>query len=105
MAKDLIVPQKKYPIYNSGVVVFRKNTPIIDRWATSCQILHDRFGGDQEILSYLISEENISIGELEARWNWSRCSVPNPNALVNHFHGDNGRMIIRHQMEKKCLME
>lgn len=85
-------------IYNSGVIPFRHGCPLIERWASECFVKNHKFTGDQDILSHIIAENKIPIGQLPKQMNWSRCYGQNPNALIYHRHGPHGHTIIRHQI-------
>lgn len=100
LAKDLCdsLIQYEYPIYNSGVVVFRRNIEQIRRWARGCLELNQNFRGDQEILSYLIAQNEIPMIEFPGQFNWSRCQNENEGAAILHWHGVYGKYVIRHQM-------
>lgn len=98
MAKDLVAPKLEYPTYNSGVVAFRRGLPLIEEWATQVFERNRTFGGDQEILSKLIAEKDLQISQIHGHWNWSRCCGPHDEANIFHWHGDNGRAVIRQQL-------
>ncbi|HSX37457.1 MAG TPA: hypothetical protein VLE95_01340 [Chlamydiales bacterium] len=85
-------------VYNSGVVVFRKQSPLIEEWARESHRQNHLFRGDQELLSHLIFQKNIAIAEVPKIYNWSRCEEDAPHAIIYHWHGDIGRRIIKHQI-------
>src|SRR5690606_28348364 len=43
-----------YPVYNSGVIVFQRNLPLIEEWARQSFEKNHEFCGDQDLLSHLI---------------------------------------------------
>jgi hypothetical protein len=86
-----------YPIYNSGVVVFRRGLPIYEEWADLSIEQNHLFGGDEEILSKLLLDQDILI-HLPPIYNWSRMWPENPNAVIRHWHGPYGKHYIHHQM-------
>lgn len=89
--------------YNSGVVIFSWGDPLIEEWAQLALTQSDRFRGDQEILSWLIHQQQIPIHPLEEKYNWSRLKGEDPDILVYHWHGEKGRAHIAHELWKKSL--
>ncbi len=88
-----------YPIYNSGVVAFRKDHPLLAKWTDAALKKHRFFRGDQELFSHLIYEEKIQIDEIPPEYNWSRLQEENPNAIIQHWHGNHGKFVIRSFVE------
>jgi hypothetical protein len=85
--------------YNSGVIVYRKESPLLERWAEGCRSHNDRFFGDQDVLSFLIQSENIEIAELSDRYNWRMKFGVNFEAVIIHWVGLWGKEIIRRAMQ------
>ncbi len=67
--------------YNSGVIVFRKNTNIITKWIK----MGRRCITDDYAISLLIYREKLKIQELPPIFNWMANQGPNPNALIIHY--------------------
>src|SRR3989344_4082771 len=101
LAKDQCDSAEHYPIYNSGVIVFRRDIELIVKWARRSLELNHAFRGDQEVLSKMIAEENIAISEIPLIYNWSRCQKDHTPALLLHWHGVYGKFVIRSQMNIK----
>lgn len=87
------------PIYNSGVIVFRRNLLLIEDWANESFANNHQFRCDQELLSHLITEQKIEVNELPELMNWTLCNGKNPDALIYHWQGYQGHKGIRHQMD------
>lgn len=87
--------------YNSGVVVFQKGSYLIDKWAEACQKYNDRFFSDQEILGFLIHNENIEISEISDKYNWRLKSGINVDAVVIHWEGLWGKQALRREINQK----
>ncbi|EKE08358.1 MAG: hypothetical protein ACD_17C00210G0003 [uncultured bacterium] len=87
----------QYPLYNSGVIAFRNNHPLLQCWAEWCYLKNKTFRGDQEVFSHMIGERNIRIDELPPIYNWSRRSEERSDAAILHWHGYHGKFIIRTQ--------
>jgi hypothetical protein len=86
--------------YNSGVIVFQRGIELIEEWADASFERNGDFRGDQELLSQLIADKGIFIGQLPSEYNWSRYYGDAPEALIYHWHGEFGRSVIRHQMSQ-----
>jgi hypothetical protein len=99
LAKSHDLPNP-YQIYNSGIMTYDETgLSLIKEWADWCFKRSDIFRGDQEVLSHMIGEKNLSISELPPIYNWSRCSEENPDALILHWHGTYGKCVIKNQMQ------
>ncbi|MES2272636.1 MAG: hypothetical protein V4487_00390 [Chlamydiota bacterium] len=104
LVKDLNHPTSSLcPIYNSGVIAFRRNLPLIEDWGTQALVRNHLFPGDQDLLSQIIHEKSICISEMDPQYNWSRRSEENPAAVIYHWHGDFGKCAIRHQIQCREL--
>jgi hypothetical protein len=102
IAKDFLQYQPDYPIYNSGVISFSQNHPLLQKWAEWCMQKNHLFRCDQEILSHLIVQHH-KVEELPPEYNWTRCQGDNPNAIVYHWIGPKGKTLIRHQIWMESL--
>jgi hypothetical protein len=94
LSKDIHESAKKRQIYNSGVIVFKRGLPLIEKWAHQSFELNHLYAGDQDILSKVIFDENITIAELPLIYNWSRSSGDDPDVLIYHWHGRHGKTVI-----------
>ncbi len=91
------------PVYNSGVVAFKKGLPVIEKWADDCFERNHAYRADQDILNAIIQEQNIPIAEIPPIYNWSRCKEENPHAVILHWHGPQGKATISHQIAMSSL--
>lgn len=83
---------------NSGVLVFQRGSTLIEDWAReSLENSHD-YAGDQDVLSALIMKKNAIIGDLPVYYNWSRFNQEGAEALVVHWHGEQGKSVIKEKM-------
>lgn len=85
--------------YNSGVIVYDQDSPLLARWATACIRQNDRFLGDQEVLTHLIQDEDIEIAELPERYNWVVKKGVNIEAVVLHWAGAWGKQAIWNKLQ------
>lgn len=89
--------------YNAGVIVFKNGIPAIEDWADRSFEHNHQFRGDQDVLNALIHERNFSIAELPQIYNWSRLKEKNPEAIILHWHGPQGKSEIAHQIARDNL--
>jgi hypothetical protein len=79
-----------YPIYNSGVFAFPRELPVIQEWAELAIEHNYMFLGDQDLLSWIIDQKKLEVA-MPKIFNWSRLWEPNPEAVVLHWHGPEGK--------------
>jgi hypothetical protein len=82
-------------LYNSGVILFRKDSPLIEKWAQAVLEQGNQFFSDQHVLSRLIYKEKTRIGHLHENYNWRMSQGMNPQAKIIHWVGDWGKQYIR----------
>lgn len=80
---EMIYPDES--IYNSGVVAFRKEAPILSHWLDISIRENGRFMGDQDALSRAIYLTQPPIVELSPLYNWKWALGPNPEAIIVHY--------------------
>lgn len=88
------IRQKEEKIYNSGVLLYRHDSPTILEWAQACISRADDFWSDQHLLSRLIFEKQKKIIELSQLYNWHMAFGPNEQAHIVHWLGDVGKEYI-----------
>ncbi len=93
------------PMYNSGVISFLRQNPLILDWAKECIDKNDQFVGDQEVFSNLIARRKIAIGKIPSQYNWGRMRDGRDGTVIYHWHGNHGKQVIRAQMlqEEICF--
>ena len=89
-----------YPLYNSGVIAFQKNHQLLHLWAEWSMNKNRLFRGDQEIFSYIVHEQKIKIDEIPPIYNWSRRNPDRSDAVIQHWHGNHGKFVIRTQLSQ-----
>lgn len=82
-------------LYNSGVIVFEKSSPLLKKWAKSALFQNHQFLGDQDALSQVIFEEGLPVGELPEIYNWRMCGGFRFDAVVLHWAAVWGKEYIR----------
>lgn len=104
MAKEQIYVIDSHQMYNSGVIVFSQNHPLIKEWADVCLTQSRNFSGDQEVLSQIIAEKKIQICELPPCYNWSRLRDEQPSTMIQHWHGTYGKYVIKNQVSNMGIL-
>lgn len=93
-------------LYNSGVIVYKREAPLIQKWAEQSLKCSGEFWGDQQLLSRLIFIHSYEIQELSEIYNWRMSQGFNLHAAIIHWVGSWGKEYIRrfgglgHEMEK-----
>lgn len=80
--------------YNSGVIVFNQKTPILKLWVQSILESPNELPGDEDYLSQVIELHRPKIVLMPPIYNWSREKEKNPQALIVHFHGGEGKITL-----------
>lgn len=109
MAKEPEVFQKAFEhfgfslpgetIYNSGVVIYYPQNPVIRLWANEAYHQNHLYLGDQEALSRILFKENLSIRDLPSEYNWDRGHGASDRALIFHWHGKPGKQILHEEIQ------
>ncbi len=72
--------------YNSGVVAFRKGSPVLSSWAELSFEHNHQFMSDQNALSRAIFLNSPPLAELPRIYNWQKKNQPpNPHAVILHY--------------------
>jgi hypothetical protein len=82
-------------LYNSGVVVVRRHSPLILHWAKEAVEGHQFFSGDQELLSRLIHQHRYQINELPPVYNWRMSQGFVLEAVIIHWVTAGGKRYVR----------
>ena len=89
--------------FNTGVIAFQKGTKLLRDWALESLEGHLEYFGDQDVLTAVIKKQNVEVGDLPPIYNLSRFHQPGPDAIIIHWHGHYGKMVISHQILKNNL--
>jgi hypothetical protein len=82
-------------VYNSGVIVFEKGSPLLKLWAESALSENHRFLSDQDALTDIIFQRGYEVGELPEIYNWIMCRGVHMGAVVCHWAAEWGKAYIR----------
>lgn len=94
-------------MYNSGVLLYDRNSSIIKEWAKQSLERSDSFFGDQQLLSRILFTEKIPVVSLEPIYNWPMDNGLNPKAVVLHWSGhfkEYVKIQIR-ELKEKCFID
>ena len=88
-----------YPVYNTGVILFKRGVPIIEQWADACIAQNHLSRGNQDLFSQILHEHNMRV-DMPEIYNWSRSLSleKNPQAIIVHWHGPHGKKCLRHMV-------
>lgn len=98
LARDGAVTESHFPIYNTGVMSFTKNHPLIVEWVSAALEKNAFFRSDQDLLSSMISEKKYSICELDPIYNWSVGNGRNPQVVVYHWLGEAAKRVLQNKL-------
>lgn len=105
LVKDAVSDESPFPIYNSGVIAFQRNAPILTAWAEQSLERNGEFRGDQDLLSQIIFESGLAVCQLPAIYNWNVAYGLNPSTVICHWIGDRGKHALRDQLILKAFTE
>ncbi len=81
--------------YSSGVVLFEKNSPLLDLWAHFAHRENGLFLGDDELLSFICAHQ-ISVDCIPFKYNWEVKWGSNPEAAILHWTGEAWKYALRY---------
>lgn len=84
--------------YNSGVIFFPKQDPLIKEWAQLSLEKNTIFPGDQDLLTWIVENQKFSIYELSQNYNWNIGFGDNSQAIIYHWLGANAKQALRSQI-------
>lgn len=79
--------------YNTGVIVFRHGSSIIQDWAKCCIESNHILRGDQEALSRMALLRGVKLPSLLPIYNQRWHLLVDPGAVIIHFLGSGKKMI------------
>src|SRR3569832_307212 len=95
-------------VYNSGVILFRKNAPFLARWDQLCRAQNGTMMGDQDVLTSILLEGTTHFEELSPYYNWLMYAGIEPGIVIAHWAAGWGKELISkfgglHALNKKTL--
>ncbi|MCE2983448.1 MAG: hypothetical protein LW832_07775 [Parachlamydia sp.] len=94
-AAGLLKPDEK--TYNAGVVVFKKDSEVLFKWAEGVREQNACFPGDSDLLAQVIRQNGYTFQELPQIYNWRMAQGGNPEAVIVHWVADRGKQHIREE--------
>ncbi|NGX60058.1 MAG: hypothetical protein KR126chlam3_01220 [Chlamydiae bacterium] len=80
-------------LYSSGVVLYHKDSPLIEKWAKAVMQQGDHFWSDQHALSRVIHRGQYPIHLLEPEYNWRMSQGFNIHASIILLGGELGQRL------------
>lgn len=93
LCKDLyeIISQKdknqKEILFNSGVIIYKNKSEIIEKWAKLSLECYNNFLGDQDLLSHIIHKYKYNPKILPIFWNWHVALKEDKKIKIRHWGG------------------
>lgn len=87
--------------YNSGVIVFTKNHPLLREWANQSERENRHHRGDQDLLTHIIVQQEFFVEELPPIYNWNVGFGARGDLVVCHWLGELGKEALRHQIKER----
>ena len=78
--------------YNSGVIVFNHQSPLITRWAQKALSNHAQFFADQQLLDTIIHQENYKVIELPSIYNQIHPKPDHKDVIIYHHASFSGQL-------------
>lgn len=94
---------KNIPLYNSGVIGFQKNTPILSLWANAAAEEAGRLAGDQESLSLVLHRHKFPFAALPLHYNFPYDLEGADKAAVRHFCSPGGKLALAAKLDGEKL--
>ncbi len=91
--------------YNTGVIAFKQNAPILQSWVKNTLQENAKFPSDEAILSHLIHREKPPFIAFPQHYNWHITDGTNPDAIITHFCGAPGKVAILKQLTENTPTE
>jgi hypothetical protein len=85
LQRGIIVPGEV--MYNAGVIVYKRNSKIVEKWAQNTVKETHLFRGDQELISRLLFNLKPQMIPLDRIYNWGVYLGVNPQAILLHWMG------------------
>lgn len=80
--------------YNSGVIVYDKDAPLLRAWADACLKKHGSSISDETVLSQLIRKNQYPFKELPCEFNWMMGWGYHRDLIVAHWAASWGKLCI-----------
>jgi hypothetical protein len=84
----------KQEVYNSGVIVFRKKSPLIAEWADLARTQSDQYWGDDRILSAILERFPEKVSLLPDLYHWRLSEGLPMGAKIIHWCGEWGKLCL-----------
>lgn len=89
--------------YNSGVLGFRRDAPILQSWVDEARNHSDLFPSDQQALSSAIWKTKCPVFHLSSAFNWNPQEGPSREAVIVHHSGGVSKNRLRDRLISQHL--
>ena len=94
--KKLGLLKKKAKGYQAGLILFKKGSPFIEKWALCCQKEYTIEYADQTLLNSIIERDNIDIFLIPEQYHWLYPNyIPEGVRLIHYAGGEAKHWIIK----------
>jgi hypothetical protein len=99
----------KPTVYNSGVILFRKESPFLNEWNLRCELNNGHHMGDQDVLTEMLLEGKTFFKVLPPHYNWLMYAGIEPGIVIAHWAAGWGKEYIKkfgglNKLQKKALL-
>ena len=95
LAREVSDGDSPYPVYNGGVILYRKGNALLQAFAEKALTDAKHFWGDDRLLSFLIDRDSFSIDPLPSHYNWRISQGVPAGAAIIHWVGEWGKNYIK----------
>ena len=92
-------------VYNSGVIVFRKNSPLMEEWADLASTQSDLYWGDDRILSSILERFPEKVSLLSDLYHWRLSEGLPMGAKIIHWCGEWGKLCLAQHGGLKSVLK
>ncbi|MBS0616139.1 MAG: hypothetical protein JSR58_06275 [Verrucomicrobia bacterium] len=96
----IAIAQEEGRGYNSGVVVYHRDSLLLKQWMDGCIHFNHTFMSDQDVLSFIIESDHIEIALLPEEYNWRMKHGISLDAVIIHWVGHWGKEVIKRLASK-----
>ena len=95
LARDISDHDSPYPIYNGGVILYRKGNLLLQEFAKRALTDAKHFWGDDRLLSFLIDRDSLAVDPLPSHYNWRIAQGIPAGVAIIHWVGEWGKSYIK----------
>lgn len=97
LSRQIITPDEI--MYNAGVVIYNRDSKIVQEWAKQSVSRNHLFCSDQQLLVDVLFREKLSFASLSPIYNWTVDREVNPDAVIVHWWGNASKKTLHWQID------